>query len=154
NTVLVSVAQVREVEFIANNVGDWPLHCHMFHHMMNFMSSMVGPMGGHTTEGMKAGQSASGGMGIATGGPALSADAFGPSMGRSMGEQTSMDRTVGNTTVMAPMGPGHAGHAGMMMGGRMSAPAVGMLDMPPIWTPEQIRKLNKPETRGMRADWY
>jgi Multicopper oxidase len=27
NTVLVGVAQVREIEFIANNPGDWMLHC-------------------------------------------------------------------------------------------------------------------------------
>jgi hypothetical protein len=43
NTVVVGVAQVREVEFIANNPGDWVLHCHMFHHMMNHMISGVGP---------------------------------------------------------------------------------------------------------------
>jgi manganese oxidase len=43
NNVLVGVAQVREVEFVANNPGDWPLHCHMFHHMMNHMVSGVGP---------------------------------------------------------------------------------------------------------------
>ena len=44
---------------------------------------------------MRAGQSATAGMGIANGGPALS-DAYGPSMGRSMGEQTSLERAVGN----------------------------------------------------------
>ncbi len=43
NTVLVAVAQVREVEFVANNPGDWALHCHMFHHMMNHMIAPVGP---------------------------------------------------------------------------------------------------------------
>ncbi|HJT79251.1 MAG TPA: multicopper oxidase domain-containing protein, partial [Gemmataceae bacterium] len=43
NNVLVGVAQVREVEFVANNPGDWALHCHMFHHMMNHMISPVGP---------------------------------------------------------------------------------------------------------------
>jgi len=43
NNILVGVAQVREVEFIANNPGDWMLHCHMFHHMMNHMVSGVGP---------------------------------------------------------------------------------------------------------------
>jgi FtsP/CotA-like multicopper oxidase with cupredoxin domain len=43
NTTLVGVAQVREVEFIANNPGDWVLHCHMFHHMMNHMIAGVGP---------------------------------------------------------------------------------------------------------------
>jgi manganese oxidase len=152
NTVLVAVAQVREIEFIANNVGDWPLHCHMFHHMMNFMSTMVGPMGGHTAEGMRAGQSPSGGMGIATGGPALSSEAFGPSMGRSMGEQTGMDRTIGNMTVLPPSG----GHGMRHSAGSRRVPGspVGMLDMPVAWSEDQIRKLNRRETRGMRADWY
>jgi len=42
NTVLVGVAQSRDVEFVANNPGDWMLHCHLPHHMMNQMSSMVG----------------------------------------------------------------------------------------------------------------
>ena len=44
NNTLVGVATVKEVEFVANNVGDWPLHCHMTHHMMNHMVSQVGPM--------------------------------------------------------------------------------------------------------------
>lgn len=44
NNVLVGVAQVREVEFIANNPGDWVMHCHMFHHMMNSMTSQSGPL--------------------------------------------------------------------------------------------------------------
>jgi hypothetical protein len=155
NTVLVAVAQVREIEFIANNVGDWPLHCHMFHHMMNFMSSMIGPMGGHTVTGLRAGQSSTGGMGIVNGGPALSSEAFGPSMGRSMGEQTSMDRAVGNMTAM-PTQPGmHGSHGGHRMAARrVPGSPVGMLDMPTTWTPEQIQKLNKRETRGMRGDWY
>jgi len=37
NTVLVGVAQARDVEFVANNPGDWMLHCHLPHHMMNQM---------------------------------------------------------------------------------------------------------------------
>lgn len=44
NTVLVGVAQARDVEFVADNPGDWMLHCHLPHHMMNQMSSHVGPM--------------------------------------------------------------------------------------------------------------
>jgi FtsP/CotA-like multicopper oxidase with cupredoxin domain len=43
NTQLVGVAQVRDMEFIANNVGDWIFHCHIPHHMMNHMTSMTGP---------------------------------------------------------------------------------------------------------------
>ena len=44
NTVLVGVAQVRDIEFDAKYVGDWMLHCHLPHHMMNQMVTMVGPM--------------------------------------------------------------------------------------------------------------
>jgi manganese oxidase len=37
NTVLVGVGQTRAVEFIADNPGDWAIHCHMTHHTMNQM---------------------------------------------------------------------------------------------------------------------
>jgi manganese oxidase len=36
-TVLVPVGAVRVVEFVAAAAGDWPLHCHMTHHVMNQM---------------------------------------------------------------------------------------------------------------------
>ena len=36
-TVLVPVGQSRTVEFVADNPGDWALHCHMSHHVMNQM---------------------------------------------------------------------------------------------------------------------
>lgn len=44
NTVLVGVAQARDVEFEATNPGDWMLHCHLPHHMMNQMEPQAGPM--------------------------------------------------------------------------------------------------------------
>ena len=44
NTVLVGVAQSRNVEFVADNPGDWMVHCHLPHHMMNQMASQAGPM--------------------------------------------------------------------------------------------------------------
>jgi len=44
NTTLVGVAQARDIEFIADRIGDWMFHCHLPHHMMNQMSSNVGPM--------------------------------------------------------------------------------------------------------------
>jgi manganese oxidase len=44
NTTLVGVAQARDIEFVADRVGDWMFHCHLPHHMMNQMSSNVGPM--------------------------------------------------------------------------------------------------------------
>ena len=36
-TVLVPVGTTRTVEFIADNPGDWAMHCHMTHHVMNQM---------------------------------------------------------------------------------------------------------------------
>lgn len=44
NTVLVGVGQARNIEFDAKYLGDWMMHCHMPHHMMNQMVSMAGPM--------------------------------------------------------------------------------------------------------------
>jgi len=43
NTVLVGVGQSRDVEFIANNPGDWMVHCHIPHHMMNHMVPHIRP---------------------------------------------------------------------------------------------------------------
>lgn len=45
-TVLVPVGTTRTVEFVADNPGDWAMHCHMTHHIMNQMghggTNMVG----------------------------------------------------------------------------------------------------------------
>jgi FtsP/CotA-like multicopper oxidase with cupredoxin domain len=40
-TVLVPVGTTRDVEFIADNPGDWAMHCHMSHHTMNAMAHDV-----------------------------------------------------------------------------------------------------------------
>jgi len=94
NTVLVGVAQSRDVEFVANNPGDWMIHCHLPHHMMNQMSAVVGPMtrGGH---GMAAGLGMEEGMGILREGHATSEDK-GPSLGRGMGVGSTRDGSTGN----------------------------------------------------------
>jgi len=36
-TALIGVGQTRDLEFIADAPGDWALHCHMTHHVMNQM---------------------------------------------------------------------------------------------------------------------
>ena len=41
NTVLVGVAQARDIEFDAKYIGDWMVHCHLPHHMMNSMSDLM-----------------------------------------------------------------------------------------------------------------
>src|SRR5450432_1450130 len=83
NTVLVGVAQARDVEFVANNPGDWMVHFHLPHHMMNAMSSVVGRMTRGST-GMPVGAGMEEGMGIMIEGHATSEDK-GPSLGRGMG---------------------------------------------------------------------
>jgi manganese oxidase len=60
NTVLVGVAQARDVELVADRPGDWMLHCHLPHHMMNQMSSRIGGMA--TTNGPLSSQKAMQGM--------------------------------------------------------------------------------------------
>jgi hypothetical protein len=36
-SVLVAVGQSRTIEFVADEPGDWAMHCHMTHHIMNQM---------------------------------------------------------------------------------------------------------------------
>lgn len=95
NTVLVGVAQARDVEFEATNLGDWMVHCHLPHHMMNQMVSMVGPMNHsqHSPQPMPAGREMESGMGIITKGHALS-DENGPSFGRTLG--VPLEQSVSN----------------------------------------------------------
>ena len=40
-TVLVTVGQTRTIELIADNPGDWAMHCHMTHHTMNQMGHEI-----------------------------------------------------------------------------------------------------------------
>jgi hypothetical protein len=98
NTVLVGAAQARDIEFEAKYLGDWMLHCHMPHHMMNQMSSMVGPMmeSGH---GMRTGMGMQEGMGMLRQGDAL-AEENGPSLGRSIGIGAEREKATSN----APLG--------------------------------------------------
>ena len=96
NTVLVGVAQARDVEFVANNPGDWMLHCHLPHHMMNQMSSNVGPMS-RVSRGMPVGVSMENGMGMLSGEPGVpNGDEYGPSLGRGMGFGSTSDLAKSN----------------------------------------------------------
>ncbi len=49
-TVLVPVGSTRTVQFVADNPGDWAMHCHMTHHVMNQMGHNI-----PNTIGLKAG---------------------------------------------------------------------------------------------------
>ena len=89
NTTLVGVAQARDIEFVADRLGEWMLHCHLPHHMMNQMASNVGPMtrGG---QGMGAGGSMKEGMGMLQDGHAT-ADNKAPMLGRGLGVGSTQD---------------------------------------------------------------
>ncbi len=119
NTVLVGVAEAADVEFVANNPGDWMVHCHLPHHMMNQMSSVVGPMT-RGSNGMPAGLGMEEGMGILREGHATSEDK-GPSLGRGMGVGSTRDQTVGNGPLSTPQAEHAMGsipgmqHEGMQM---------------------------------------
>jgi len=45
-TVLVPVGSTRDVEFVASEPGDWAMHCHMTHHVMNQMGHGIPNMVG------------------------------------------------------------------------------------------------------------
>jgi FtsP/CotA-like multicopper oxidase with cupredoxin domain len=51
-TVLVAVGQTRTVEFTADALGDWAMHCHMSHHVMNQMGHHFGNVIGMNTDGL------------------------------------------------------------------------------------------------------
>ena len=51
-SVLVAVGQTRTVEFLADNPGDWAMHCHMTHHVMNQMGHEFPNMIGVKSEGL------------------------------------------------------------------------------------------------------
>ena len=80
------------------------LHCHLPHHMMNQMSSNVGPMS-RIGIGMPAGIDMNQGMGMLQGNPgAPMGEDYGPSLGRGMGAGS----TSGQPTANTPLSPERA----------------------------------------------
>jgi hypothetical protein len=53
-TTLVPVGAARVIEFVADALGDWPLHCHMTHHVMNQMGHDTPNLIGADTKGLDA----------------------------------------------------------------------------------------------------
>jgi hypothetical protein len=108
NTVLLGVAQARDVEFDAEYLGEWMIHCHLPHHMMNHMASMVGPVSepGH---GVSTGHSMERAMGMLHGGHALGEE-NGPSLGRSLGAGEE-ERAVGHHAMAQPGAQTRGEHA-------------------------------------------
>jgi hypothetical protein len=156
NTVLVGVAQSRDVEFVANNPGDWMLHCHLPHHMMNQMSSNVGPMSRRMA--MPAGEGMEQGMGMLRGGSATSRE-NGPSLGRGMGVGSKAEQAISNS----PLKAGSAAPHQEMPGMQVSAPQVSkdansvpgfpqdaFMEGPMMAMDEMV---DKPENLGLRPGW-
>ncbi len=151
NTVLVGVAQSRDVEFIANNPGDWMLHCHLPHHMMNQMSSNAGPMT-RKGAGMPAGVSMNQGMGMLTGTPgAPMGDDYGPSLGRGLGVGSTSDQPVGNNPMQGmhqhgdmkmDIAPNANRVPGFPQDAYMEGPMMAMDDM-----------VQRPQNYGLRPGW-
>ena len=141
NTVLVGVAQARDIEFVANNPGDWHFHCHLPHHMMNQMASMVGPM---MSGGAMAPGGMTSGMGI-VGGGALSGNA-GPAFGRTLGNGADAEHAAPNR----PLG----GQQPTFVRPQADAPNQ---DMFPGYPQDMFVVMDdavaKPETYGLRPGW-
>jgi manganese oxidase len=145
NTVLVGVAQARDIEFIADNPCDWHFHCHLPHHMMNQMASMVGPLMMSHANTPRPG-TVEAGMGIHEG-HALG-DAAAPAFGRTVNIGAETERNIANIplaqlpeTGLARTGPGAPPNAGMYPGFPQDMVMV-MDDM-----------VAKPETYGLRRGW-
>jgi manganese oxidase len=158
NTVLVGVAQSRDVEFVANNPGDWMLHCHLPHHMMNQMSSNVGPMT-RKGAGMPAGVSMNQGMGMLNGTPgAPMGDDYGPSLGRGLGVGSTSDQPVANNPMQGMQGMNHGGmnHGDMKMDIAPDAnrvpgfPQDAYMESPMMAMDKMVER---PENYGLRPGW-
>jgi len=164
NTTLVGVAQARDIEFVANRIGEWMLHCHLPHHMMNQMASNVGPMT-RTGSGMQAGASMQEAMGILRDGHAA-ADNKAPSIGRGLGVGSTSEMTRSN----GPLTQSEADKAMANMPGMDQAHMHGM-SMPelpknanqvPLFPQDAFmegpmmamdKEVEKPETYGLPAGW-
>jgi manganese oxidase len=153
NTVLVGVAQSRDIEFVANNPGDWMLHCHLPHHMMNQMSSSVGPMA--RRNGIPAGLDMESAMGMLRQGSATS-KANGASLGRGMGVGSTFEHPLSNS----PLKTGSPTQQEDMQTGKpeVSRDADSVPGFPqdafmegPAMAMDQM--VDKPENVGLRPGW-
>ena len=162
NTVLVGVAQSRDVEFVANNPGSWMLHCHLPHHMMNQMSSNVGLLT-RTGKGTPAGVSMENGMGMLTGEPGVpTGDDYGPSLGRGMGVGSTSDQPMTNGPLSQEShSQNMQGMSGMEMGKQSGEIAANANDVPgfpqdafmegPMMAMDNA--VAKPQNYGLPAGW-
>jgi hypothetical protein len=166
NTVLVGVAQARVIEFVANNPGDWMLHCHLPHHMMNQMSSNVGKM--TRTAGMPAGGDMNTGMGMLRGTPgAPLGDDYTPAVGRGLGgvgnssDMASTNGPLSEDQAMAVM-PGMQHKMGSMAIGEMQVDVAPHANEVPNFPQDAYMEgpmmmmdaaVDRPENYGLKPGW-
>jgi manganese oxidase len=144
NTVLVGVAQARDVEFVADNPGDWHFHCHLPHHMMNQMASMVGPLMMSHANAPRPG-SMEAGMGIHEG-HALS-DAGAAAFGRTVNVGAETERNLSNIPLARTTESARAQSL-------EAAPNAGMFPgYPQDMSMVMDDLVAKPETYGLRPGW-
>ena len=154
NTVLVGVAQSRTIEFVAKNPGEWMLHCHLPHHMMNQMSSIAGRMTrtGVAAMQMPAGASMNNGMGMLDGSPgAPGGEDYGTSLGRGMGFGNDSETATTNGALQAhPDMPGMTGDLAPNAGDTPNFPQDAYMESPMM---ARDAAVERPENFGLRAGW-
>jgi hypothetical protein len=147
NTVIVGVTQSRDIEFDAVFPGDWMIHCHLPHHMINNMVSMVGPMA-HAGHGMQTGAGMEEGMGIVRQGHALSED-LGPAFGRGMG-MAEREKATSNS-VGQQMAGQHQMPSDPQMEAKKRVPGYPQDEMMMMMVMDE--SVAKPETNGLTTGW-
>jgi len=166
NTTLVGVAQARDIEFVADRTGDWMLHCHLPHHMMNQMASNVGPMT-RLGSGIQAGGSMEEAMGMLREGHAT-AENKAPSLGRGLGVGSTSEiarsngpltQTEADKAMAAMPGMDHS----QMQHGAMSMPEIPKnANQVPLFPQDAFmegpmmamdKEVEKPETFGLPPGW-
>jgi hypothetical protein len=149
NTVLLGVAQSRDIEFVANNLGDWMLHCHLPHHMMNQMSSNVGPMS--RRNGMPAGLDMERGMGMLRQGSATSEENS-PSLGRGLGVGSTFEQPLSNSPLKTERAMQQTGEPAVSKDANSvpGFPQDAFMEGPMMAMDQMV---DKPETFGLRPGW-
>jgi manganese oxidase len=172
NTTLVGVAQARDIEFVADRIGDWMFHCHLPHHMMNQMSSNIGPMT-RLGQGMQGGASMEEAMGMLRDSHST-AENKAPSLGRGLGVGSAADMARANGPLSQseadkamPNMPGmdHSKMPGIDHG---AMPEMNMPELPknanqvPLFPQDAFmegpmmamdKEVDKPETYGLPPGW-
>jgi hypothetical protein len=130
---------------VADNPGDWHFHCHLPHHMMNQMVSMVGPSMMSHANAPRPG-TVEAGMGIHEG-HALSGAAA-PAFGRTINVGAETERNIAN----APLT--RRPETALPKTGADAPPNAGMY---PGYPQDMFMVMDelvaKPETYGLRPGW-